>query len=96
MALSIADLGGSNQGNSSSTATQSADVSFIPSVGGDPNAGLLSPYPAGQGLATINVALPGSAATAAPASTLDTVLSDPTTLITLAVIGVAIFFLLKR
>ena len=56
------DLGGRVDGQSTSTSSQTADVSFIPTVLGSASQPLVSSYPAGQGLATLNSAYPASAA----------------------------------
>lgn len=56
------DIGGHVSGQSTSTSTQDASVSFMPTVIGSASQPLVSSYPAGQGLATINSAYPASAA----------------------------------
>jgi hypothetical protein len=87
--------GGTVSGGSTSTSTQSATVSFVPTVNdyGDP---IFSPYPAGQGLSTLNEALPGSAAlgTASNAGTPATS-SDATTLLILGAVALAAWYLFK-
>jgi len=93
------DFGARVSGSSTSTATQDASVQFIPSVTGSGAQPWVSPYPAGQGLATINTALPGSAAyrsstyagIAGASSS-----SSLTTLIVLAGIGLAAWWLLRK
>jgi|SRR5579883_2308790 len=92
------DFGGKVSGDSSSTATQDTAVNFIPSVTGPSSGALVSAYPAGQGLATINSALPGSAAFlpttyAAPSSSSS---MSVTTLLLLAAAGAAAWWLLRR
>ncbi len=92
-------LGGAASGSSSSNATQSATVSYAPSVVNDnPPGVLVSPYPAGQGLATINAAYPASAAVASP-STTSSLLSDLTGsdgLLLLGALAVAFYFMVMR
>jgi hypothetical protein len=80
-----------------STSTQSAAVNFIPSATGPTSPPIVSVYPAGQGLQTLNSALPASAAylsstyggasSAAPALT---------TLLLLAGAGVAAWYFLRK
>ena len=55
------DLGGKVSGQSISTSTQSGTITYIPSSTTAPPP-LVSDYPAGAGLATLNTAYPGSAA----------------------------------
>ncbi len=87
--------GGTVSGGSTSTSNQTATVSFLPTVNdyGDP---IFSPYPAGQGLSTINEALPGSAAvgTASNAGTPATT-TDATTYLILAAAALAAWWLFK-
>lgn len=92
------DFGAKVSGNSTSQATQDASVQFIPSVTESPAGPWVSNYPAGQGLATINNALPGSAAyqSATYAGTTTTATSSATTLLLLAGVGVAAWFLLRK
>src|SRR5690348_16697733 len=79
-----------------SSSSQSASVNFLPSLAGGSSAPpVVSVYPAGQGLQTINTALPGSAAFqpqtyGAPAS------SSIGTVLLLAGAGLAAWFLLRR
>jgi hypothetical protein len=98
---SLFDLGGHASGTSTTTANLSGVVQFIPSVNEAAPPVLVSPYPAGQGLSTLNSAYPGSAAylpgtyaTAAGAAT-----SSPS-LTTLLLLGGAValgaWFLLRK
>lgn len=54
--------GGHVSGSGYSTSTQSAAVNFIPGAPAPSEQPIVSVYPAGQGLATINSAYPSSAA----------------------------------
>jgi LPXTG-motif cell wall-anchored protein len=101
---SLFDLGNKASGQSVSTGTNEAILSFVPSVNISDAAGqvpLVSPFPAGLGLATLNTAYPGSAiyggvptAQAVPASS---GLSTTTLLLVgLAVAGGAWFLLRKK
>ena len=94
MAFSL--LGGVTSGSSQSTAAQTANVNFVPTVN-DQSQPLVSSYPAGQGLATLNAAYPGSAAFGAPSllGTTGTSSLSATSLLLLAAVGVAAWLLLR-
>jgi hypothetical protein len=96
MAFSL--LGGAVSGSSQSDATQSAQVSFTPTIEGGATSPIVSPYAAGQGLQTVNIALPASAAVQSTTSSslLSDVTSDPTALLLLVGFGLAAWFLMKR
>jgi len=94
------DFGARVSGSSTSMATQDASVQFIPSSTSSASGPLVSPYPAGQGLATLNSALPGSAAyrsgTYAGVAGASSASSSTTTLLVLAALGVAAWWLLRK
>jgi hypothetical protein len=97
MAFFYGRIGGTVEGGSAtSNSAQSASVNFIPSQTDNSAPPIVSAYPAGQGLATLNNALPGSAAYlpstyagSAPAS------SPLTVLVIIAALGVGAWLLLK-
>lgn len=94
------DLGGRVSGSSGSNASQTATLQFIPTVNDNSQSQpLVSSYPAGQGLATLNTAYPASAAflpsTYSTAAT-STGTTSTTTLVVLAAIGIAAWFLLRK
>ncbi|HEY3917735.1 MAG TPA: hypothetical protein VGL83_08070 [Stellaceae bacterium] len=100
------DLGGKVSGSSGSTAIQNTSLQFIPSVSQyTPSPPVVSIYPAGQGLSTINSALPDSAAWlpatyAAPATSSTTSSSTLSTLLPYLLIagaaGLAGWFMLRK
>jgi hypothetical protein len=96
MAFSL--LGGAASGSSTSSGTQSASIEFDPTVinsGGEQ----MSPYPVGQGLSTVNTALPGSAAlpTATdPVSTVAASLGISSTTLLLLALAVGAYFFLRK
>ncbi|HEY1503718.1 MAG TPA: hypothetical protein VGF92_05425 [Stellaceae bacterium] len=99
---SLFDLGAKVSGNTDSTATQTSSVSFIPSVSNNSSQPLVSSFPAGQGLSTLNTALPGSAAflpSTYAGLTTDTASSTTpslTTLLLLGALAAGAFFLLRK
>lgn len=95
--------GGNSSGSSGSTASQSAAIYFIPTETDDPDAPILSPYAAGQGLLTVNDALPSSAAfndpaylSAAEDATSSTTSTSSTTYLLLAGAALLAYFLLAK
>lgn len=97
MGLNIANNGGTVQGDSNANATQSASVSFVPTVD-QLTQPIVSAYPAGQGLATLNTALPGSAAylPATYAGTTSTSALSATTLLLLAGLALGAWYFLRK
>lgn len=93
-------IGGTVEGTGGgSTSTQSATVNFLPSTSQSAPP-VVSVYPAGQGLSTINQALPSSAAySSPPASSAPRLAPNATTYAYLAVIvalGAGAWLLLRK
>lgn len=94
---SLFDLGGKISGSSNSTASQSAAVSFLPTVNDIGSSPFVSSYPAGQGLSSINTALPASAAYLAPGQSYGTSTnSSASTWLIVAALAAAAYFFVKR
>jgi hypothetical protein len=91
--------GGHVVGTGASSAQQNSVVNFIPSMTGTSAPPLVSPYPAGQGLATINSAYPASAAyLPSTYATATSATSSPslTTLLLLAGLAAGAWLLLRK
>lgn len=96
----IFDMGGKQSGTTVSTGTVETSAQFIPSVNVSNPPALVSPYPAGQGLATLNTAYPASAAYQPSTYATGTSSSSSTSLtmwlVLAAIVGGGAWFLLRR
>jgi hypothetical protein len=92
------DLGGKVSGTSNSTSTQSASINYIPSSTTSPGPPLVSTWPQGAGLATLNTAYPGSVSNPVSTSILSGVTtalgtgSDTITLLLLLAVAAGIWY----
>lgn len=94
MSGQFGNLGGSSQGTGTAVSQQSATVNFIPSAPATSSPPIVSVYPAGQGLATLNTAYPTSAAVAGPATSSPA--TSSTLLLYVALIGGAAWLLFRK